>query len=97
MNSNEPNQSSQTYSVMLHVRRTTYEDAYIAVPVTKAVIKAQEDGKSSLDFEALVREALHLSQNGQVEWEVEEVASEAHPIQGPVPGDRRAFDPLNSS
>ena len=35
---------AKTFSVMLRVRRVTYEDAYIAVPVTNKLMMEKADG-----------------------------------------------------
>jgi hypothetical protein len=82
----------KTYSLTLRVRRTTYEDAYVSVPVTSAILKQKEDGTLGIDFEAFVAEAVRISQDPRVEWKVEEHKTEPHPIQGPKPEDRRSFD-----
>jgi hypothetical protein len=78
--------------IALRLRRTTHEDAYVNVPVTDTIVKLKPDGKYGIDFEAFVAEGIRLSQANEVEWKVEEVVSECHPIQQPKPDDRRAFD-----
>jgi hypothetical protein len=82
----------KTYSLALRVRRTTYEDAHIAVPVTSAILKPTEDGTLRIDPEAFVAEAIRISQDPRVEWKIEERKIEPHPIQGPKPEDRQSFD-----
>jgi hypothetical protein len=82
----------ETYSVMLRVRRITYEDAYVAVPVTNTIMKENEDGTFGLDVDAFVAEALRISNDGRVEWKVESSQREPHPIQMPKPEDRQEFD-----
>ena len=79
-------------SILLRVRRITYEDAYIVVPVTSKIIKESANGKGSIDTDAFVAEAIRLSKYPSVEWKVENVTTEAHPMQQPKPSDRHAFD-----
>ncbi len=82
----------ETYSIMLRILRVTYEDAYIAVPVTNALMKKKEDGSFELDVDALVSEALRISDAQQVEWQVESSKKEPHPTQMPKPENRKLFD-----
>jgi hypothetical protein len=82
----------KTYSIALHLRRITYEDAFVAVPVTTAIIKANEEGTGHVDPEAFVKEAIRLGEDNRVEWKVEETKTEAHPVQCPPPEDRSIFD-----
>lgn len=85
-------EQNKTYSIALRLRRTIYEDAYVAVPVTDAIVKPKEDGTYGLDFEAFVAEAIRLSGDPRVEWKIETTEVNAHPIQGPKPEDRQSFD-----
>jgi hypothetical protein len=85
-------EEQKTYSIALRLRRVVYEDAYVAVPVTDAIIKANDDGTGSIDFEALVAEAIRIGESPGVEWRIEESHSEPHPVQGPRPEDRHTFD-----
>ena len=78
--------------VALRVRRTTHEDAYVSVPATDAIMKPMGDGTCRIDFEKFVAEAIRLSQDPRVEWEVEDISTESHPTQQPKPDDRQAFD-----
>lgn len=80
--------------IVLRLQRTIVQDAYIAVPVSDAIMKKEPepDGSHRIDFEAFVREGIRLSQNDAVDWAVEESASAPHPVQQPVPADRRVFD-----
>lgn len=82
----------KTYSVALRLRRVTYEDAYVAVPVTDEIIKPDADGVGRIDFEAFVAEALRIGERAEIDWQVEEVVNEAHPLQQPMPEGRRSFD-----
>ena len=84
--------TSKTYSVALRVRRVTYEDAYVAVPVTTAIMEKKEDGTYGLNVDALVAEALRISNNQQVDWQFESFQKEPHPIQMPKPENRQIFD-----
>lgn len=86
----------KTFSITLRLRRAIYEDAYVAVPVTDAIVKANDDGTGSIDFEAFVAEAIRISGDERVEWKVEETQIEPHPIQGPLPEDRSLFDAYDS-
>ena len=85
-------EEQNTYSIALRVRRVTFEDAYIAVPVTDAIMKPKEDGTLGIDFEALVAEAIRISNDSRVEWRIESSHLEPHPLQGPKPDDRKSFD-----
>ena len=85
-----------TYSVALRVRRVTYEDAYVAVPVTDAIMKMKEDGTPGIDFEKLVAEAIRISKDPRVEWQVEESKTEPHQIQQSPPEGRKSFDAFNN-
>jgi hypothetical protein len=84
-------QASKSYSVALRVRRVIYEDAYVSVPVTDAILKRKEDGSRGIDFEKFVAEGLRMSKDSQVEWRTEEAKSEIHPIQQAAPKDRKSF------
>jgi hypothetical protein len=90
-------EEQKTVSVGLHVRRVVHEDAYVAVLVTNDLLKVNEDGTASLDFEKFVAEAIRLSQSEGVDWKVEETSIEPHPIQGPIPEGRRSFDSYDSA
>lgn len=82
----------KTYSIALHLRRTIHEDAFVAVPVTNAILRQNEDGTASIDFEAFVAEAVRVSQNQGVDWQIESSATEPHPVQCPLPEGRKSFD-----
>jgi hypothetical protein len=81
-----------TYSLALRVRRTVTEDAYVAVPVTEAIMKIKEDGKLGIDMDKFVAEAIRISKDSRVEWKVEESKTEPHEIQQPLPEGRKSFD-----
>lgn len=85
-------ESSETYSIALRLRRVVHEDAYVAVPVTDAILRKAGDGSLQIDFDAFVAEAVRISRDSRVEWRVEESTVEAHPMQGPIPDDRTCFD-----
>ncbi len=85
-------EEQKTVSIALRLRRVIFEDAYVAVPVTDAIIQVNEEGRGSIDFDAFVAEAIQISKDTRVEWKSEEMRTEAHPIQGPVPEDRFLFD-----
>ena len=83
---------NETHSIMLRVRRITYEDAYVAVLVTDAIMEKKEDGTFGLDVDAFITEALRISNDQRVEWKAESSQTEPHPIQMPKPEDRQKFD-----
>ena len=80
----------QTYSIALRLRRITYEDAYIAVPVNDAAFKKGEDGKDH--FDAVFAEGVRIGEDSRVEWQVEGVDIEVHPIQQAAPEGRKKLD-----
>ena len=82
----------KTYSVMLRVRRVTVEDAYVAVPVTDSILTPDEEGTARINFDAFVAEAIRISGNPRVEWQVESTTTESHPVQRPLPDGRRSLD-----
>ena len=83
---------AKTFSIALRLRRVIHEDAYVAIPVTDAIIELGEDGKGSINFDALVAEAIRLSADPRVEWKTESCQVEPHPTQQPKPDDRYMFD-----
>jgi hypothetical protein len=80
--------------IVLRLRRVVVEDAYVAVPVTDAIMKAapEPDGNYRIDFPAFVREAVRLSGEPGVDWRDEERNIEPHPTQQPVPEGRVVYD-----
>jgi hypothetical protein len=74
-----------TFSVQLRLRRVIYEDAYISVPLTKALAKS--DGKG-LDIKKFLAEGIRLGNSEGIEWKIESSTVEAHPMQSPKPDDR---------
>lgn len=82
---------NKTYSIALRMRRIIYEDTYVTVPVTREVLRDEEDGSARIDFEKLVAAATVISQDPAAEWITEEVQVEAHPIQQPTPDDRKSL------
>lgn len=82
----------QTASIQLRVRRISVEDAYVAVPVTSTIVDAQPDGSGRINVEAFVAEALRISSDPRVQWQVESTEVSAHPQQGPLPEGRQRFD-----
>lgn len=85
-------EEAKTYSLALRVRRITFEDAYVAVPVTTDITKQNEDGTIGINAEAFFAEAIRISQDPRVEWKVEGSQSEPHPEQRDMPQGRRKFD-----
>lgn len=80
--------------VVLRVRKTVVYDAYVAVPVTDAIMneEPEPDGSFRINFDAFVREAIRLSTNESVDWALEGETATAHPTQQPVPDGRSVFD-----
>ncbi len=86
----------KTFSIALRLRRTIHEDAYVAVPVTDALIKINDAGEGEIDFELFVAEAIRIGSDARVEWKIESTSMEAHPVQGPTPDDRQSFDAFHA-
>ncbi len=85
-------EEEKTFSVMVRVRRVTQEDAYVAVPLTEAVTREKEDGSIGIDPDAILAEAVRVSQDQRVQWAVESSDTGPHPVQGPMPENRQCFD-----
>jgi hypothetical protein len=83
---------SKTYSIMLRVRRVTVEDAYVAVPVTGSILIPDEEGTLRVNSDAFVAEAIRISGDPRVEWQIESTTTEPHPVQAAPPDGRRSFD-----
>ena len=90
-----PDERPQSDSVALRIRRVTVEDAYIAVPVTDALIRYQADGTGRIDPEALMAEGVRIGADPRVEWAPESTTIEPHPVQQAAPQDRFALDPFD--
>ena len=86
------NEEPQTYSIALRLRRVTFEDAYVSVLVTDAIMQKKEDGSFGLDVDAFIAEAMRMGSDPRVEWKIESTEIEPHPVQGPKPDDRSYFD-----
>lgn len=84
-----------TYSIALRLRRTIYEDAYITVPVTDAILQKMEDGSLRVDPEKMWAEGIRISQDGRVEWQIESTKTDPHPIQQAPPEGRKKLDIYN--
>jgi hypothetical protein len=84
----------RSYSILARVRRVTYEDAYIVVPVTERILTPRDDGTLGIDTDQFWAEALRLSADPQVTWATESTDVSTHPIQQPLPDNRHPFDPL---
>ena len=81
-----------TFSIALRLRRVTYEDAYIAVPVTDALVRPKSDGSMDIDPAALLAEGIRIGQDSRVEWQIESTKTEAHPVQQAAPDGRAKLD-----
>ena len=90
----EANDAPKTYSIALRLRRVIYEDAYVRVPVTAAVIEERKDGTRGINFDALVAEGIRIGGDKRTEWKFESSTSECHPLQQAPPEDRLRFCPL---
>jgi len=90
-------EDQRTYSIALRVRRVTYEDAYVAVPVTSEITKKNEDGTVGINPEAFFAEAIRISQSPRVEWKIETCQAEPHPEQQDMPEGRKKFDAFYSA
>jgi len=86
--------SNEHTCIVLRLRRTVIEDAYVAVPMTSTIMRSEPepDGSFRIDFEAFVREAVRLSTDERVEWAVESDSVQPHPTQQPIPDGRRVYD-----
>lgn len=78
----------KAYLIRLRLRRIVHEDAYIAVPVTDAIMKKKKDGSLGMDFEKFAGEGIKLGKQPNVEWKIESVITQVHPVQKEMPGDR---------
>ena len=81
-----------TYSIALRLRRVTYEDAYIAVPVTDVVVRPKPDGSLGIDPDALWAEGIRIGQDDRVEWQIESRTTEVHPVQQDAPDGHAKLD-----
>jgi hypothetical protein len=82
----------KSYPIRLRVRRVIHEDAYVAVPVTDANMMERADGTFGIDTDALIAEAIRISHDPRVEWQQESADTQPHPLQKPMPEDRKCFD-----
>ena len=83
-----------TFSIALRLRRVVYEDAYVTVPITHAMMKSQPDGSTGIDMDAFLAEGIRIGQDRHIEWCIESSNLEAHPIQQIAPEGRKTFDAL---
>ena len=83
-----------TYSISLRIQRVTYEDAYLSIPVTELITSEKEDGSIGIDFDKLVQEAIKISSDERVDWQMEKGTIGAHEIQNQAPEGRAQFNPL---
>jgi hypothetical protein len=84
---------NKTYSIVFRLQRTIVQDGYVAVPLSPAITKVSEDGSHRIDPEAFFREAARFGEDPRVEWRVENMTTEGHPMQQARPDDRAVFDP----
>ena len=71
----------ENYSISVRLQRTTVEEAYVAVPVTRAVMQDEpgEDGSYRLDGKKIFAAAVELG--GAADWLPEDQQVVVHPIQ----------------
>ena len=82
---------NRTYSILIRLRRTTTEDAFIRVPVVGDLMlpEVDEHGHHHIDSTKLVAAATRLAQEASVRWVRDgEPMIEPHPIQTPLPEGR---------
>ena len=82
-------------SISLRGRRTILQDAFVSVPLSRALRKArpEADGSHRLDLDALVAEGVRLSNEPGVEWQDEQRETTPHPRQRPIPAERTMYRP----
>src|SRR5262249_51943881 len=84
---------SEHTCIVLRLRRVTVADAYVAVPVDRALNDvAEPDGKFRVDFDKFVAGGKQFSKEPCVQWLVETETLDPPPTQGPVPEGRTVFD-----
>ncbi len=86
------NEAKESFSMALRVRRVSYEDAYVAVPVTAKLTETRQDFTVGINAEAFLAEALIVSKSPNVEWGIESREVAPHPEQRDAPEGRRRFD-----
>lgn len=89
---------SAATAIGFRLRRVICEDAYVAVPVTEAVMKRVKDGSFMLDVDRVTAEALRMGEDQGVEWRVEHkegACVSLHPVQNAPPDNRTSFDGEN--
>lgn len=82
----------KTYSIQLRLRREIVQDAYVSVFVDEKVLTQQEDGSLKIDFEKLVAEAVRISNDPRMDWQLESSRVELHPLQAVRPDERSVLD-----
>jgi len=60
--------------------------------LTEALTRLADDGTRRIETDALTKEAIRLGEDSRVDWRVESVSMECHPLQEPRPHDRTTFD-----
>ena len=75
---------TKSFSVSVRLRRVVTETAYVSVPLTADLLRADRSGSAEnrIDVEKLVLAALELGRLRETEWEIEgESEMTMHPIQ----------------
>ena len=74
----------RTYSISFRLRRTTYEEAFVSVPVTDDLwqVTPDEQGRIHLDSNKAMEVALSLGARPEICWRLEGTSLvELHPVQ----------------
>ena len=75
---------NRTYSISIRLRRTTYEESFVLVPVTDAVRQDTPDkqGRFFLDGNKVMEAAVRLGADPATRWRTEgQPTVELHPVQ----------------
>ena len=79
-----------TYSIVMRLRRTTAEYAFVNVPVVGDLVRSDEKGVGRIDVTLMTKKAVEMGQEPEVVWYREEQRLEPHPVQkAPEPGESR--------
>lgn len=89
-------QEPRVYSIPVRLRRTTVEEAYILVPVTKDLLsEAAPRERRRLDGKKVFERAKELSASRLVHWYIEEQATQTHPLQKARQPEQAAYSPID--
>lgn len=88
------NQTSDDDVVPVHVRRHTFEDAWVALSLRK-YISQDAEGAGTFNSEGFLAELERLCRDQRIPWKLEECITGAHPERRGPPFDRKAFSELD--